>query len=985
MARPQQASARREKLGRVSGRHHDDAYVRIPVGAILDVSSWKRTYLLGFLLLSSAIPGSVVPAQESGAAGPQRATIVGTVQDVERSSPIAGALVTLEGTRLNTLSDSAGAFRLREVPAGPQVLHVRRIGYAPVRTPLVIPVSGVVRRDIVMAQAALLLAGVIVTADPVGRARGELGTASVIDREAIAAQIAPSIGALLELVPGTPLSVPGLEGVQQASLRAAPNATGAGDLAAFGTLIVLDGVPLSNNANLQTTGPRGEQSVGSSAGGGVDLRRIPATTVERLEVIRGIPSSRYGDLTQGTIVIDTRTGAIPPELLVRYDPFTVEASVVGGTELGRGDPHGNVVRGAAHAFSGALDVARTRVQPGLLDDDVLRVAADMAHRWTTGRGDQEGADDRFALDSRLRFFQLHQNSPERPEVAPGRASSNRDNGMRLTERLRWLASGGLRVELTASIDRQRQRSTRQALLFRPAMPFTDRLTEGRAFGRFIEGLYLGRFALSGDPWLVYSRLEGEIAGDRLGLTHRVRAGAELRREWTGGPGYEFAVEFPPQSTFNGINGFDRPRRFDAVPAVATSALYVDDQMLRTFSSGASLSAQLGLRIDALHEGTSWLAAPRSAVVQPRLNVQLAPWPRLRFRGGAGRTAKLPSLIHLSPAPQYFDLVNVNWYPPNPAERLAVLTTFIRDPANASLGYSVGRKLEAGFEVDLGTSGATMSMVGFFDVIAGAVGFRPETDFILREHYRLSDSTVGTGRPPAIVEPPSSIDTVPIIIDRPANNQRLASRGIEWSATLPEIPGVRIRVQVQGAWIVTRLSNRDVNFGPATLFTEFQGDSTVDRVPYWLGLESRGERALMTTRVVHHQPALGLIVTATVQNVLLEESRELGAVDTLAFSGYVTRTGALVPVARERRSDAEFADLRRTRAGVLVAPRPAPADWLLSLQVAKTLPGDGRLSFYAFNALNRVGKYARGTGLLPRLYPEVRFGLEVTLSLASLGR
>src|SRR5690606_29959788 len=99
---------------------------------------------------------------------------------------------------------------------------------------------------------ALEQEAIVVTADPVGRARGELGTASVVGREAIANQVAISLRGVLELVPGVAMTTPGLSGVQQVGLRAAPTtAAAAGEFAAFGTLIIVDGVPMSNNANLQ--------------------------------------------------------------------------------------------------------------------------------------------------------------------------------------------------------------------------------------------------------------------------------------------------------------------------------------------------------------------------------------------------------------------------------------------------------------------------------------------------------------------------------------------------------------------------------------------------------------------------------------------------------------------------------------------------------------------------------------------------------------
>ena len=274
-----------------------------------------------------------------------RAEITGRVLDQETTLPVPGAIVAIEGLELMTVTDSVGRYRVVEVPPGPQVLVVARIGYATTRIPLTVPSGGVLSLDIELATSALRMEGITVTADAVSRARGELGTATVIEQDAIDLQTASSLSGLLELIPGVELRPPGLDDVEQISLRAAPTSSivtlvegepSAAQLASFGTLIVLDGVPVSNNANLQSTDLRGRMRIPSSAGGGIDLRRIPASTLERVEVIRGIPSVRFGDLTQGVIVVDTRAGAFEPRLDAIFDPHTGGASFVGGWSLGPG-------------------------------------------------------------------------------------------------------------------------------------------------------------------------------------------------------------------------------------------------------------------------------------------------------------------------------------------------------------------------------------------------------------------------------------------------------------------------------------------------------------------------------------------------------------------------------------------------------------------------------------------------------------------------
>ncbi|HEX9692588.1 MAG TPA: TonB-dependent receptor [Gemmatimonadales bacterium] len=924
------------------------------------------TSLFAALLLLAAPAAAQVP---SGAA-----VVRGRVVD-EAGAPVTGVSIQVEGTALVAVTNDTGAYRLDGVPPGAQVLRARRLGYAMARVPITVPASGDIEVEIRMAVAALRLEGLTVTADASGRAGGEIATATVIEAEAIRHQTATSLRGVLELLPGVELEPPSLGDVEQIALRSVPTSGIAGgasasDLASFGTLIVLDGVPLSNNANLQSLGPRGERGFTTSAGGGVDLRQIPAVTLERVEVIRGLPSARYGDLTQGAIIVDTRVGAFAPEVRVQYDALTVETTALGGWDLS-----------AAHGLTASFDFARTRTSPGVTEDHANRLAGELRHAVRLGSGSGDPNATGLTLDSRLDVYRLADDRPENPNTRPGFASRSRDAGLRVSERARVRFPSGLSLSATASVTRLWQHSFAIAELSRGATPFTDRLTAGRSEGWFLLGPYTSELTVDGAPWLVYSRIEAEAQPGWLGLAQTARAGVEFRREWNGGDGYQFDIEFPPQVTFNGVQGYDRPRSYKTIPALATTGLYVDDRIGGVLLGSVGYALQLGLRLDVLHEGGSWLPKPRDAVLQPRVSGELSPLRWLRLRGGWGRTAKTPSLGHLAPAQQYNDVVNVNWFADVPDERLAVLTTFVFDPTNPELGFSTGEKAEAGFEV--GTGGSVISVVVFRDRIRGGVGFRQDLTSLLRDHYQLTDSITGNGIPPEIIEPASGADTVPIMIQRPANHLTVVSEGIELTATLPEIPKLRTRIQVQGALVRTDWRSDAIHVGTASRFSDFQVSTVQQRAPYWEGVHERGEKQLITYRLIHHQPALGLVVTATIQHNLKDLLDDPDSRDTLAFAGYVTRDGQLVPVPEADRALAEYQDLRVARGG-LIAPLSTPSDWMLGLQVSKALPLDGELRFWAFNALDRVGRYAE-SGERSRVYRRVQFGVEVNLRPGAFAR
>lgn len=66
-------------------------------------------------------------AQAEGPAG----AIAGTVQDAETNAPLAAVTVSVPAQRRVTATDAAGRYRIGDVPPGPVVLLLRRIGYRP--------------------------------------------------------------------------------------------------------------------------------------------------------------------------------------------------------------------------------------------------------------------------------------------------------------------------------------------------------------------------------------------------------------------------------------------------------------------------------------------------------------------------------------------------------------------------------------------------------------------------------------------------------------------------------------------------------------------------------------------------------------------------------------------------------------------------------------------------------------------------------------
>ena len=164
----------------------------------------------------------------------------------------------------------------------------------------------------------------------------DLNTSTVLSTAAIEHVQATSLGDIMQLIPGNIITNPDLADPQQLSIRE----IGSNANSAMGTALIVDGAPITNDGNMQVVTTA--QSLSSDyatgmastvAGGGVDIRAIPTENIESIEVIKGIPSVIYGDLTSGAVVLKTKSGRTPLELKFKTDPKNKQFSVGQGFNL----------------------------------------------------------------------------------------------------------------------------------------------------------------------------------------------------------------------------------------------------------------------------------------------------------------------------------------------------------------------------------------------------------------------------------------------------------------------------------------------------------------------------------------------------------------------------------------------------------------------------------------------------------------------------
>ena len=262
----------------------------------------------------------VIILATSANAQTQTYKVSGTVND-SNGKAVELATVSLNND-LVTSTVADGRFVLSNVPKGTYTYKVTFVGYQTVTGTLTVNADRTV--NVTLNELGLQLNDVVVTAKQV-----QMGSKSVVGEDAIRHIQPKSVSDILQLVPGNLTENPNLNKLSQARIREIDDDDKNN---ALGTGVVVDGTPLSNNANLQALSPTrygadsGAQSDDmneqTTAGQGADLRTVSAGNIESVQVVRGIPGVEYGNLTSGLVVVKTKSGRTPWEAKVQADPFS---------------------------------------------------------------------------------------------------------------------------------------------------------------------------------------------------------------------------------------------------------------------------------------------------------------------------------------------------------------------------------------------------------------------------------------------------------------------------------------------------------------------------------------------------------------------------------------------------------------------------------------------------------------------------------------
>lgn len=922
--------------------------------------------LLGLLLASAA------EAQTT-----DEARLEVTVTDAASGEALGYAVCSLRpkegnGKERAAAADARGVCLLEGLKPGRFELRLLYMGHVFLQGELQLP-AGLTRRRIRLDIDPVAIGEVLVTA---AESKGPTSS-SKIGREAIAHIQPSSIADLMELIPGGRATDPSFGAPQEIRLReAAPSSSANYATSALGTQIQVDGIPISNDANLQYSTSYGSIQEYANVNRGVDTRAISTDDIESVEIVRGIPSVEYGDLTSGLVKVKRREGGRDLTARFKADMSSKLFSVGKGFERkGRGDAERTTLNINADYLTAASDPRNPRQSYQRLTGSVRfgRHWQGSAYRYSAGGSlDYTGSFDNKKSDQDLDNglggpVERYKSNYNRTQFAATFAVEARHR--------QFFHSLDLTASLSAEFDRiDRWRFVETGSDFAK--------TWGTEAGEYdaviIPASYDATLLVDGKPFYGYAKAIAIFNADTERSRNTLRVGADWSMDKNYGRGLVFDVArpFSPQMD-------SRPRAYDAIPALHKLSFFLEDAT--TLALGDfRVEATGGVRAASMFNLGRRYTIQGKFYFDPRANVVVA-LPRfhvagrnltLRLGGGVGWHTKFPTMDSLYPDTEYFDFTQLNYWPANPALQRINLRLYTLDPTNYDLRAARNFKWEVRLDADWNDN--QLSVTYFREDMTS--GFRTTSDyrsFTFRDYDETAIDMEQLDGPPSLDGIPYTEETRLGGYSRSTNGSRTEKSGIEFAFTSQRIRAIATRVTVTGAYFRTNYSNMHPEY---LLPTSAPGGQTYPYVGYYFSTDGYLREMCNTNFLLDTQiPRLKLILSTSFQCMWFLGSRNT-PVSAWPIS-YLDEDLVSHPFTAESAADGLLSALVRDSDPTLWRYVTTPFSMNVNLKITKKLYRDKMaVALFVNKLLDYTPDYHTSDGRHIRREVTPYFGMELNIKL-----
>ncbi|MBA5793386.1 TonB-dependent receptor [Flavobacterium sp. xlx-214] len=632
-----------------------------------------------------------------------------------------------------------------------------------------------------------------------------LTSSSKIDRQAMAHLQPSSFTDLLELLPGGKAQNPNLTGAKAITIReyGQPNnqyATGS-----LGVQFVMDGNTMNSAADMQTSiqDPfQKEKNVldiitsRNTQANGIDMRTISTNDIDNVEIIRGIPTASYGDLTSGLVVINRKSGETEWQSRLKVDGFSKLYYLAKGFKVAD-NWHINT----------SLDYLDAKADPRNTHENYKRFSGSVRStmhlkagvnklKWQSNLDYNLSIDDE-SVDPDSGYAQIDTYKNTRQNIA---FANNFDYKIR---------SGFFnRLQLNTSI-KQGYDDLKQTkwVQFSGPTVISTATEEGVNDGYFPELSYVSYLKTEGRPLDMSYKFIADASFTSGAIAHAIETGLDFKYSKNNGRGQMYDVLKPPTATMT-----SRPRAFNDIPAYQNLAFFVGDKMQYDLENhGFTMYA--GARISKMMGMPSAYALGNKVYFEPRANIQYSA-PSITIAGkelktdvtfGYGTLYKQPTLLMLYPNKRFLDFQQLNFHHYNPNLRYVNFMTYVLDNTNYDLVAAKNIKKEVRLDMEYEKH---QFFITYFNEDMKS-GFRIDDQFKTFYYNRYDASGLdleNMTEKPNINDLPFTQQYSFSIYATNLNGSRTYKQGIEFGYNSPRFKSINTRITLNGAWFKTIYEN-----------------------------------------------------------------------------------------------------------------------------------------------------------------------------------
>lgn len=819
------------------------------------------------------------------------------------------------------------------------------------------------------------------------------GTRSIIGHDAIQHIQATDLSGLSQLLPGVLVHNPNLNEPALFTIR---SVTYENETNALGTAIILDGSRLDNNANRQEIGlGRYGRLYNSSALTGLDVRSLTPASIESIEVIRGIPSARYGDMTSGAVLIKSRAGLHPLTVGLRFTATEKLATIGKGMKLGKNNS--TLYLGADYAYS--------EQSPLVTEEAFQRIGLQAAY-----------AKDFTSATLRLnvRGYWTLDNDKRGNNKVEGEYNKYHNQGISISANGQW----DLKRSWTSSLEYQagmtygHQRNESSSYYSGTQQVTTYTTLPGEQEGIFLSPNYFSQLTVDGKPLNMNASLTANLRKSiHENLFTHIQVGINAEMEGNQGEGIRFDPFHPPLEMLQ-----VRSRSYRDTPSLYQYGAFAEN-LFSLHTGKMRTEVQVGVRIAQ----SLARSLPYKPSIDPRINIRQmliaqnddSFFNRLSLRAGWGLMHKMPVLAYLYPDKSYTDKNCFTYNDAENKQQLTVMHTFVTDRTfNPELRLPVNRKVELG--VNFRIKDIEADIVWFNEHLKDGYCTSDQAEpFTYRRYDPLLDKgqapIVGSNGVTNAGNPLSyNSNTTFAVYSRPQNGIEQRKQGVEYTIGPVRRKQLRTSLFINGSYI--KVDERNTTLSAYHPAIEVNGRS----YPYVGIYETTGStanqqvRQLFSTRFqfITQIPRIGLVTSLSLQCIWLDkqrrgmESRYNNPVYLTDDQGnriegdpmtdtehqkqinpvyYIDREGNTHPFTQDMEADKRYSDLvLKARTFTMFQTDSFGPYFLLNLRVTKEIGRHVSVAFCANNLTKSNPKrYSASAEQYTILNPDLYYGAEIS--------